>query len=182
MKKFYEDIKINECEHLLQATPYTKETRNNFDGNLTKNIFFQHLYTERSRKSEFAAENDLFDNRIEQIRKDIYNKFGKVSIINIAGYAGCGKTTYIHHFLWSMRDEIGIYDVIDYESCKRASEPFINRAARLIHTKYNIHELTDYFEKIASFSLYNVNRFREQIPLLKEFSGRIGDLLTEKMN
>lgn len=180
MNKFYKDIRISECDHLLQATPYTKETRNNFDGNLTKAVFFQHLYTERSQKPEFAAENDLFDNRIEQIRKDIYNKFGKVSIINIAGYAGCGKTTYIHHFLWSLHDEIGIYDVIDYESCKRASEPFINRTARLIHTRYNIRELIDYFKKIESLTLYNVNRFREQIPLLKELSNRIESLLAEK--
>ena len=180
MNRFYEDSRMTECEHLLQATPYTKETRNNFDGNLTKKIFFEHLYTERSRKPEFAAENDLFDNRIEQIRKDIYNEFGKISMIHIAGYAGCGKTTYIHHLLWSLRNEIGIYDVIDYESCKRASEPFINRAARLIHTKYNIHELIDYFEKIESLTLYNVNRFRGQIPLLKEFSSRMGDLLVGK--
>lgn len=179
MNNFYEDIKINECEHLLQATPYTKETRNNFDGNLTKNMFFQNLYAERSRKPEFASENDLFDARIEQIRKDIYNKFGKVSIINIAGYAGCGKTTYIHHFLWLMRDEVGIYDIIDYESCKRATEPFINRAARLIHTKYNIRQLLNYFEKIESLTLYNVNRFREQIPLLKELSSRIEALITQ---
>lgn len=105
MDKFYEGIKIDECEHLLQATPYTKETRNNFDYNLTKKIFFENLYTARSRNPEFVAENDLFDNRIKQIRKDIYNEFGKVNMIHIAGYAGCGKTTYIHHLLWSLRDE-----------------------------------------------------------------------------
>lgn len=180
MNRFYEDNAINECEHLLQATPYTKETRNNFDGNLTKKIFFEYLYTERSGKTEFAAENDLFDNKIDHVKKDIYNKFGKISIINIAGYAGCGKTTYVHHLLWSLRDEIGIYDVIDYESCKRASEPFINRIARLIHKKYNIHQLIDYFEKIESLTLYNINRFREQIPFLKEFSGRIRDLISGK--
>ena len=177
MNKFYENIVVNECEHLLQATPYTKETRNNFDGDLTKNIFFDHLYTERSNRQEFAVENDLFDNRIKQITKDIHNKYGKISMIHIAGYAGCGKTTYIHHLLWSLRDEIGIYDVIDYESCKRASEPFINRVAKLIHTEYDIHQLLDYFEDIISSTLYNVNRFREQLPLLKEFCCRAESLL-----
>lgn len=181
MEKFYEDSIINECEHLLQATPYTKETRKSFNCNLTKKMFFEYLYAERSRKPEFAAENDLFDNRIEQVRKDLYNKFSKVSMVHIAGYAGCGKTTYIHHLLWSLRDEIGIYDVIDFESCKRASEPFINRAARLIYKKYNADELLDYFEKINSFALYNVNRFREQIPLLMEFARRMEVQLTEKV-
>ncbi len=180
MNKFYEGSRINECEYLLQATPYTKKTRINFDYNLTKRIFFENLYTERSRIAEFAAENDLFDNRIRQIRKEINNEFGKVNMIHIAGYAGCGKTTYIHQLLWSLRDEIGIYDVIDYESCKRASEPFIYRIARLIYRKYNIHELLDYFEKINSLALYNVNRFREQIPLLKEFADRVEILLAEK--
>lgn len=182
MDNFYGESAMIECEHLLQATPYTKETRNNFDRNLTKKMFFENLYTERSRKPEFIAENDLFDNRIEQVRKDLYNKFSKVSMIHIAGYAGCGKTTYIHHLLWSLRDEIGIYDVIDYESCKRASEPFVNRAARLIYKKYDAYELLDYFEKINSFALYNVNRFREQIPLLKEFAHRIKDMLDEENN
>lgn len=180
MDKFYEGKKIDECEHLLQATPYTKETRNNFDYNLTKKMFFENLYTARSRNPEFAAENDLFDNRIKQIRKDIYNEFGKVNMIHIAGYAGCGKTTYIHHLLWSLRDEIGIYDVVDYESCKRASEPFIYRVARLIYRKYNIIELLDYFEKINSLALYNINRFREHIPLLKEFANRVAILLAGK--
>lgn len=182
MENFYGESAMIECEHLLQATPYTKETRNNFDRNLTKKMFFENLYAERSRKPEFIAENDLFDNRIEQVRKDLYNKFSKVSMIHIAGYAGCGKTTYIHHLLWSLRDEIGIYDVIDYESCKRASEPFVNRAARLIYKKYDAYELLDYFEKINSFALYNVNRFREQIPLLKEFAHRIKDMLDEENN
>ncbi len=178
MEKFYEGSR--ECEHLLQATPYTKEPRNRFDNNLTKRIFFENLYTERSRRSEFSAENDLFDNRIEQIKKDLNNKFSKVSMIHIAGYAGCGKTTYIHHLLWSLRDEIGIYDVIDFESCKRASEPFIYRLARLFQKKYDIYELLDYFEKIDSRALYNVNRFHEQLPMLKKFADRVKIMLAEK--
>ena len=178
MEKFYEDSRMNRCEHLLQATPYTKETRNNFDCTLTKQIFFDNLYTERSRKPEFIAENNLFDNRIEQIRKDIYNRFSKVSMIHLAGYAGCGKTTYIHHFLWLLRDEVRIYDVIDYESCKRASEPFINRIAKLIHDKYDKRELLDYFKEIETLSLYNINRFKEQIPLLKQLINQIEKMIS----
>lgn len=179
MDKFYENGMITDCKNLLQATPYVKKTRRNFDFNLTKTLFFENLYAERSKKPEFAAENDLFDNKIKQIIKDLYNKFGKVSLIHIAGYAGCGKTTYIHHLLWTLRDDIGIYDVIDFESCKRASEPIISRIARLLYKKYDIYALIEYFKKIASLSLYNVNRFRDQIPILKEFTERIERLVVD---
>lgn len=180
MKFFYENIKENACEHLLKATPYTKETRDNFDGNLKKDIFFSHIYTERSCNPDFSAENDLFDKKIEQALGDLNNMYGKVSMIHIAGYGGCGKTTFVHHLLWTLRDKIGVYDVIDYEGCTAATEPFINRAARLIHEFYNINELLVYFEKIASRELYDVNRFRDQLPLLKEFTIRIREMINRE--
>lgn len=179
MNKFYEDISSNECVHLLKATPYTKETRDRFDNNLTKDIFFKDIYTERSKKQEFAAENDLFDSKINHAARDVFNEFGKVSVIHIAGYGGCGKTTYIHHLLWSLHDEIGMYDVIDYEGCVGASEPFIERISKLIYKLNNIQELLDYFDKIASHTLYNINRFKDQIQVLEKFSHRIQSSIAE---
>lgn len=180
MENFYETIKENACEHLLKATPYTKETRDNFDGNLKKDQFFSHIYTERSNNPDFDSENDLFDKKIEQALGDLNNRYGKVSMIHIAGYGGCGKTTFVHHLLWTLHDNIGVYDVIDYEGCTAATEPFINRAAHLIHKFYNISDLLVYFEKITSRKLYNVNRFRDQLPLLKEFTTRIKDIVNSE--
>lgn len=182
MNKFYEDSISITSKYLLQATPYVNNPRYNFDKNLTKECFFDFLYCKRSNSNEFSAENDLFDNRILHAVKDLYNKFGKVSLIHIAGYAGCGKTTYIHRLLWEMKDEIGLYDVIDYESCKRASEPFIYRVARILCKQFDVFDVIEYFEKIVSLSLYNVNRFRDQIPVLKEFSEKLGEHVVNTEN
>ena len=120
MDKFYGNIETIRCDYLLKATPYSKENTLSFDDKLNKELFFTELYTERSTDPGTSVENDLFDKKIDTAIKDLGNKFAKVSVLHISGYAGCGKTTYIHHLLWTKRDEIGRYDVIDYEGCKKA--------------------------------------------------------------
>lgn len=177
MKKFYNNISSNGCVYLLKATPYTKENRIKFDNNLTKEDFFGFLYTERSTKAEHKAENDLFDNKINAAKEDLQNEFSKVSMIHISGYGGCGKTTFIHHLLWTLKDSIGVYDVIDYEGCTKAAEPFIKRIARLIYKIKNTSSLLNYFESIVNNTLFNTYRFSKQIPVLYDFSNELSVII-----
>ena len=119
MKKFYGDnIDDINANYLLAATPFKKEPRINFMGNLTPEIFFDGngLYTEKTSdvELEFRRQNDRFDKEIDDAFKNINNIYAKVDLIHIAGYAGCGKTTYIRHLLWEKAGDIE-YNVIDYE-------------------------------------------------------------------
>lgn len=172
MRNFYGNIANAKPEYLLRATPYTKETRYNFDKGLTKELFYEHLYTPRSENKEDAEENTAFDNKIDNALRDLNNPFAKVIMIHISGYAGCGKTTYIHHLIWEHSKEIKAYDVIDYEGHKKAEEPFVNRLAKLL-CKYTLPELVEYFDLVISRNLFNVNRFIEYLPFLRIFQNRL---------
>lgn len=173
MENFYGDISKIRPEYLLKATPYTKETTINFSYNLKKDIFFNNLYAERSNKAGAKRENDAFDKKIEHELRDIENEYAKVSVLNITGYGGCGKTTYIHHLLWTNRDILGVYDVIDYEGSKRAVEPFIERIAHLISTYENITGICDFFDLVARKKILNVVRFQEQLDMLSHLSRKL---------
>lgn len=166
MKRFYGEIEKIECEYLLKATPYSKESRINFWGNLDKETFFKYLYSERSRAAEVSAENDLFDNGVCNALRDLDNEFAKVSVLHIAGYGGCGKTTYIHHLLWSLREKIGRYEVIDYEGSERAVDPFIERTQHLIESYGKLEDVCDFFSAITDEKLLVTKRFHEKLPHL----------------
>ena len=173
MGNFYGDISKIKAVYLLKATPYTKEPLVNFSHNLTKEVFFKYLYTERSNRAAFIAENNAFDSRIEYELRDIDNEFAKVGFLHIAGYAGCGKTTYIHHLLRELKDKIGVYDVVDYEGCKRAFEPFIERISHLLFNYSDLLGLCDYFDLVSNKQIFNVVRFHEQLENLASFSDKI---------
>ena len=166
MDQFFDDIAKVKAEYLLKATPFTKETTVNFSYHISEDQFFASLYYERTN----SAENDTFDRKVDYELRDIENNYSKVDVLHISGYAGCGKTTYIHHLLRKNRHRIGAYDVIDYEGCRRAVEPFVERISSLIYKTGDITNLCNYFDLVANRQLYNVVRFQEQLEYLKQFS------------
>ena len=168
MKKFYQDINNIRCEYLLKATPYSKENTVNFGEDLDKETFFSCLYSERDKRNG-NIENDLFDNKVATAMQDLGNEFAKVSILHISGYAGCGKTTYLHHLLWKMRGDIGRYDVIDYEGSLRAIDPFVERTAFLLGEYYDLDIVCDFIDAIIEENLFVSVRFRNLFPFLREF-------------
>ena len=178
MEKFYENMTDIKPEYLLKATPYTKDTRINFDYKLSKEEFFKKMYTERSNKAPLKRENDEFDKKIEYELRDLGNKFAKVSVLNISGYAGSGKTTYLHHLLWTYRSTVGVYEVIDFEGRQRAVEPFVERIARLISAYDDITELCVFFDSVAKKRLFDAGRFKNHLKLLY----RLSDVLKESDN
>lgn len=173
MATFYGDISVIRPAYLLKATPYTKETTVNFCGQLTKEEFFNHLYAESSKKTEFIQENQRFDKAIDYELKDLRNPFAKVSVLNITGYAGAGKTTFLHHLLWTKKDFLGIYDVIDYEGCSRAIDPFIDRISSLFAKHTCISDLRNFLKLTAQHKLLNITRFCEHTSLLVKLNEKL---------
>lgn len=175
---FYgDDISKIKTENLLKATPYTKETEINFNYKLSKEEFFSHLYTGRAD----GIENDLFDKKVAYELQDLNNEFAKVSILHIAGYAGCGKTTFLYHLLWGLRERLGMYSIVDYQGSKRAVEPFIERIAHLIFSHCeNKADVFTYFDLVAQKKLLNANRFHEYMKLLSAFSQMLSQMWKHK--
>lgn len=114
MNKFYGDnINAISPEYLLEATPFSTESRINFSKELTPQEFFNKIYVEpQAGKAEIAA----FDARLADALRDSENIFAKVDLIHIAGYAGCGKTTFVRHLIWTKFGEAALNEnVIDCE-------------------------------------------------------------------
>lgn len=114
MNKFYGDS-IDKIlpEYLLEATPFSNESRINFSKQLKAEEFFHAMYADGQSKD---PENVLFDKQIENALKDVDNIFAKVDLIHIAGYAGCGKTTFVRHLIWKHFGEDALDEnIIDCE-------------------------------------------------------------------
>ena len=114
MKNFYgNNIDSVKELYLLHATPLVKDTRYNFDGNLTEQEFFDHLYMDKIKSTEkdrekarkIDSDNDAFDDGISEALLCLDNEFSRADMIHISGYGGCGKTTYLHHLLWMLKKE-----------------------------------------------------------------------------
>lgn len=172
MKKFYGDnIDDINANYLLAATPFKREPRINFMGKLTPEIFFgrKGLYTEKTNdvELEFKRQNEKFDKDVEEAFKNIHNMYAKVDLIHIAGYAGCGKTTYIRHLLWEKASDIE-YNVIDYEGetdvCKAIQKKVV------IQLFDNFDNIISFIDNIISKNLFDLSRFEKIYDILYDFS------------
>ena len=170
MDKFYgDDINKIKEEYLLKATPFIRETRINFSGNLTPEIFFSSLYADKITDIDprINIENEKFDQNIMENLNNINNNFAKVDLIHIAGYGGCGKTTYIRHLLWNLSKENKIEnEIIDFEGAKRIVEPFVERISlQLCQDKEGI---VLYIKDIINGKSFALNRFQDIMPYLSD--------------
>ena len=170
MGQFYGNLAKIKPEYLLKATPYTTLSSVNFSKRLTKEFFFQNLYADASMEGINSLEKEIFENKVNNSLRDFDNDFAKVSVLNITGYAGSGKTTFLHHLLYENRDRIGFYEVIDYERCKRAIKPFIKRISTQLHSSENIDKLCDFLDTIAQGELLDLGNQIMYLDKLSEFS------------
>lgn len=163
MENFYGDnIDAISANYLLAATPFKKEPRINFMGKLTPKIFFENngLYTGKTSdvESEFKRQNDKFDNEINEAFKNTNNIYAKVDLIHIAGYAGCGKTTYIRHLLWEKSNDLD-YNVIDYEGETDISKAILKKVATQLF--YDFDNIISFINDISVKNLFDLSRFEK---------------------
>lgn len=170
MCKFYgDDIDKIEEEYLLKATPFIRDTRINFSNKLTPELFFEKLYTDKIVEADIEAnkENDKFDNDIQRCLKTIDNKFAKVDLIHIAGYGGCGKTTYIRYLLWKLWKEKKLEcDVVDFEGSNTVKTPFTKRICEQI--VFNKKNISEYFSDLLNNNIFDLSRFQNVMLNLEE--------------
>ena len=168
MKKLWRNIETARLEDLLLATPYSRDLNINFGHGLDEDTFFKYLYAGRRRGGNIAfVENDIFDERVKNAIAN--NPFENVNVLYITGDYGCGITTYIHHLLYELKNEIGQYDLIDYEGYMRVEDSVINGIINLI-SNYNIDTVCEFFDAIAKYNQFETSNFSDIIPHLLTFS------------
>ena len=168
MNKFYgNNINNINIQYLLQATPFNKNSKINFSKHLKPEEFFNYLFVERKQSQEdieSVRANNHFDEEINKAIKYTKNIYSKVDLIHISGYAGCGKTTFIHSLLWKKynQDTINNY-IIDFEGEKKIVDAYIEVLADKISNYLNNRIIN-----MASFNdidNFNLNRFKDYLQL-----------------
>ena len=180
MKKvdFYgDDIGKIKLGYLLKATPFSKFSQINFDGQLTEDVFFEYMYVPASNDGIVRQENRKFDESIFRELVEIDNRFTKVSLIHISGYGGCGKTTYIRHLLYSIKKRHEL-DIVDYEGAVKAEEPFIERICRQMAEidRVEVFAVAEYLRQIVKNELYIMYRFEQSLTFIDRFTMEILDM------
>ncbi len=143
-------------ELFLLATPFTKEPRLNFNRQLTERLFFEKIYSDGDTVSvnDFTSSNRVFENQIAQALKATDNKYAKVDLIHIEGYAGCGKTTFVHHLVWKKYGDNPVHtSIIDFEGEKEIAEPMRDAISTKISVYLSGHKEKDFLKDICQFEL-----------------------------
>ena len=171
MSKFYGDINRVRCKYLLEATPYRIDPMVNFSNRLLEKEFYEHLFQKASTGANYK-ENGLFEKKISDAIKDIGNEYSKVEMIHIAGYGGCGKTTFVRHLLWEMQESNGTtYDVLDYEGSQTAADPILNKVSTRLYVLRE-SSFREFLMRSADEEIFNMNRFQfcvEQLKGIKQY-------------
>lgn len=177
MSKFYgNQIDNIETRYLLEATPFRKNTRVNFLGNLTPEMFFKDFYVSSIDKSENSSDREvkLFNDEIDALlNTTLKNKFAKVDMVHISGYGGCGKTTFVRYILWEKYKNNESKYIIDFEGEKSIEETYVHILAKNIFD--NLNSIENNCNLISSQNYKKLANF-----LLKKFDG-IYDLINDFM-
>ena len=80
-----EEIKNRSALYYYRATPFTEHGEFNYNGLLTEEFFFDHMFSPKGRCNEYLREIS------ESLRAHEHKS------IVLIGTQGCGKTTFVHH-------------------------------------------------------------------------------------
>lgn len=160
MKKFYEEnIDSINPVYLLEATPFHKENRLNFSRQLTPEYFFKNLYVESDMVTDGDAttSNRQFYEEIQNVINNTENPYAKVDLIHIEGYAGCGKSTFVHHLLWKLKWDDNEEYVHDFTGEKKVEDMYISLLSKRIY-KDIINE-TGILERMRDIDQFEIRCF-----------------------
>ena len=171
MEKFYgNNIDYIGLPYLLEATPFNKDVRINFSKKLTPDIFFNNLFANSVRYQDdtINLETYNFNNKVNNALKSRNNVFEKVNLIHIAGYGGCGKTTFIRKLIWEEQKRNSVSEHIsDFEGEKSVSKYLVSLISKELFKDYkNKFMYLNCFKMINNFDL---NRFEDEIELVFNF-------------
>ena len=182
MKKFYgETIDSISPEFLLQATPFVKNTRYNFDNELTIDFFFNNLFLDRIDSTEKDKEkakaiddrNKSFDKHVKEALKCLDNPFSRVDMLHISGYGGCGKTTYLRHLIWNCtKSDLKLENIfIDFEGKNFAYEALLENIDLMLKT--NFQSKVSYLNKAEAGQIFSWSKFVEIRPWFTKLTKKL---------
>lgn len=162
MERFYgNSINDINTEFLLKATPFTKDTRINFSFKLTEECFFENFYADSNLKIEkMNNENIYFNQQVLNHLKCVKNSYSKVDLIHISGYGGCGKTTYVRHIIWELKQSFDIEQIIyDFEGEKHIIDAIEIELAKKL---FKYYQNNCNFQSLYEFVMFlDIRRFSE---------------------
>lgn len=133
----------NNIERYLKANPHADLGNYSYGDRLTDDLFYNILY--------------YSDKKVECLEKDLDDWFMKGNnVAIILGYMGCGKTTFVNHFLWRKRiinDEVVIFD-LEKKNVKTEIDIFINKLGLELYSLLKTRN--DSFRKVF-YKLYDDN-------------------------
>lgn len=148
------DIENSKAHNLLLATPFTGESEGNFSKNLTEDVFFNNnIYAPvvlGGVEEEIIESNLSFDKDMQTELESLDNIHSRVKLIHIKGYAGSGKTTYVHHLVWDLQKEKALsLSFLDFEGEHKAEVPIYEELLKKIRG-IDIDVLKEYLEELIS--------------------------------
>lgn len=100
--QFEELLMDSDVRYYLKASPFEAGERSKLDTALTEDYYYEHLYAHSQRAEEKMEEI------LTKIRRDDVHNF------ILAGYKGCGKSTFVRYFLRKMNIRNRIVNLDDY--------------------------------------------------------------------
>lgn len=100
--QFEELLMDSDVRYYLKASPFEAGERSKLDTALTEDYYYEHLYAHSNRAEE------KMEDILKKIRSDGVHNF------ILAGYKGCGKSTFVRYFLRKMDIRHRIINLDDY--------------------------------------------------------------------
>lgn len=133
----------NNIERYLKANPHADLGNYSYGDKLTDDLFYNILY--------------YSDKRAEKLEKDLDEWFMKGNnVAIILGYMGCGKTTFVNHYLWRKKrinDKVIVFD-LEKKNVKTKTDIFINKLGLELYSL--LKEKDNSFRKVF-YKLYDDN-------------------------
>lgn len=119
----------NNIERYLKANPHSNLGNYGYSGKLSDDLFYKILYY----SNEKAEKNE------EQI-DDWFEKGNNVAIVT--GYMGCGKTTFINHYLWKKKKQEKKIILFDLEKINKNTELdiFVNKFGMQLYEMFKVKD------------------------------------------
>lgn len=152
------DIKHSELESLLLATPFARGTELTFSDTLTEEVFFNKIFAPEvlsGDDKEVVDTNKEFDKEMKDALESLDNEHARVKLIHIKGYAGSGKTTFIHYLVWKLKQKRDIQlCFLDFEGEHPAESPiFADVMGRIL--RMDISEVIVYLSLVLNDYVFN---------------------------
>ena len=171
-----ETIDNKGCKNLLQATPFSRKPEINFSNRISSEFFFTEFYSSmwKPEGRKEGKKNNKFDKKVRESLLEIENRDSKADFIHIWGYAGCGKTTYVHRLLWELGEKNKTeYSIVDFEITEKVVQALKDTLYQIFDG--NIIDLYAFFYTLIDGKYFIMDAFGDKAnEYLRVFTSEMG--------